>query len=84
MSPERKQELKYNLVIIILTGLVSFGTAWGATMHRVSTIERDIADAMRRINDFQNVAVRLEIAAGRMEQIAMDYDRRISRLEDGR
>jgi hypothetical protein len=82
MSPERKQELKCNLIIICLTGLISFTAAWGATMQRVSTTERDIADAIRRIDNFQQVAIRLEIAAGRMEQIAMDYDRRISRLED--
>jgi hypothetical protein len=81
MSPERKQEVRSNILIAVATFLVTFTAAWGATVQRIAQLERDVASVYSEVGQFRVIASRLEIAAARMEQIVLDYDRRISRLE---
>ena len=63
-----------NIAAIIITALVTGAVTWGATVQRVSYVEREISD-------IRPILMRIDRTLSALEQFGSDTARRLDKLE---
>ena len=71
---EKATDRAVNIIAIIVTALVTGAVTWGATVQRVSYVEREISD-------IRPILMRIDRTLSTLEQSGRETSRRLERLE---
>jgi hypothetical protein len=74
MTQAQKESFGLNVIIIIVTALVTGAITWGANSQRIDYLEREIAD-------IRPILMRIDRTLSTIEQSGRECQRRIDRIE---
>jgi hypothetical protein len=74
MTTAQKESFGLNVIIIIVTALVTGAITWGANSQRIDYLEREIAD-------IRPILMRIDRTLSTIEQSGRECQRRIDRIE---
>jgi len=74
MTTAQKESFSLNVIIIIVTALVTGAITWGANSQRIDYLEREIAD-------IRPILMRIDRTLSTIEQSGRECQRRIDRIE---
>jgi hypothetical protein len=74
MTTAQKESFGLNVIIIIVTALVTGAITWGANSQRIDYLEREIAD-------IRPILMRIDRTLSTIEQSGRECQRRIGRIE---
>jgi hypothetical protein len=75
MTQAQKESIGVNLLIIVVTALVTGAITWGANAQRITYLEREISD-------IRPILMRIDRTLSVIEQSGKECQRRIERLEN--
>jgi Tfp pilus assembly protein PilN len=75
MTQAQKESMGLNIVVIVVTALVTGAITWGANNQRITYLEREIAD-------IRPILMRIDRTLSTIEQSGRECQRRIDRVEN--
>jgi len=74
MTQAQKENVGINVVIIVITALVTAAITWGANNQRITYLERELSDV-------RPILMRIDRTLSTIEQSGRECQRRVERLE---
>ena len=74
MTQAQRESVGVNILVIVITALVTGAITWGANAQRITYLEREVSD-------LRPVLMRIDRTLSTIEQSGRECQRRIERLE---
>jgi Tfp pilus assembly protein PilN len=74
MTQAQRESVGVNILVIVITALVTGAITWGANAQRITYLEREVSD-------LRPILMRIDRTLSTIEQSGRECQRRIERLE---